>query len=43
MRKRNTSEEALFQELEPTVEGPGAELVDLKFEKENKKLFLRII
>ncbi len=42
MRKRNTSEEALFQELEPTVEGLGVELVDLKFEKENKKLFLRI-
>lgn len=42
MRKRNTSEEQLFQAIEPTVEGLGVELVDLKFEKENTKLFLRI-
>lgn len=42
MRKRSASEEELFAKIEATVEGLGLDLVDLKFERENGKLYLRI-
>ncbi|MDO5734273.1 MAG: ribosome maturation factor RimP [Eubacteriales bacterium] len=42
MKKRSASEDELLKELEPTVESLGLDLVDLRFEREQNKLFLRI-
>lgn len=42
MAKRNRKEERLYENLQEPVRQGGAELIDLRIQKENGKLFLRL-
>ncbi len=43
MAKRNTTEEMVYQALEPKISEMGFVLIDVIYRRENKKLFLRLL